>query len=57
MGGDILVNSKLGVGSTFEIYLLNKTTEDILKPEVIKLDFNHHGRFNHCHHKLEIKQS
>lgn len=40
MGGDILVLSEEGIGSTFEIYLVSKTIDDILKTEVIKLELD-----------------
>eukprot|EP00347_Sterkiella_histriomuscorum_P019851 403340064 len=40
MGGDIIVHSEEGVGSTFDIYLVNKTIGDVSKSEIIKLEFD-----------------
>ena len=40
MGGDILVKSEQGLGSTFEIYLVNK---DAINEEVVQLRFSQYS--------------
>lgn len=40
MGGDILVKSEEGFGSVFDVYIVNKSEEDLLRPEMIRLEFD-----------------
>ena len=54
MGGDILVKSELGLGSTFEIFLMQKNHDDILRPDIIKLEFGSKDRNNF--QKIEIDE-
>jgi len=58
MGGDIIVHSEEGVGSTFDIYIINKRPDDMQRHEVIKLDLDYHNmRERERLYKLEIKES